>query len=67
MEEKNICKHCGGDTFIELLQDGRGFGEVNKIGSWISQIIYHITCESCGTVVKSFVKDLDELTGNKYY
>ena len=55
MEEKDICKHCGGETFIELLQDGGGYGEARKAGSWIKEIIYHITCESCGTILRSYV------------
>ena len=55
-EEK--CPYCGSKEFIEAKQEG--YAEVrptNKTLTFKSQILYHIICLNCGTVIKSYVKN----------
>ena len=63
MDEKDICEHCGGKKFVELHQGRRGYGDAKKNREdWLGETVYHITCVSCGTVVRSYVDKIEELT-----
>lgn len=70
MEEKNtekkensfVCPLCGGKKLIRCVQNN--YADVypaDKVFTFKSQPLYHEICASCGTVVRSFVKNPEKL------
>ena len=60
MEEK--CPYCGGQEFVVGKQEGYAtVSPADKFLTFRSQALYHKICRSCGTVVKSYVKDPEKL------
>lgn len=58
------CPYCGGNEIIVGYQDGYGaiIGVENKLGG-IG--LYHSVCRSCGSVVRSYVKEPEKLLKRK--
>lgn len=55
--ENNVrtCPYCGGTDFVIGIQAVR----TEKL-SFRDQTLYHEICESCGTVVRSYIKEPDK-------
>ncbi|MDO5712998.1 MAG: hypothetical protein Q4Q07_01080 [Tissierellia bacterium] len=59
----DYCPFCEGKEFIEGKQNGHAVVRGENIFS--SQILYHIICKNCGSVVHSFVKEPEKLLKKK--
>lgn len=59
-----LCPYCGGSEIITGTQDAYGAisGVQHKLGSCA---LYHSVCRSCGSVVRSYVKDPEKLLKKK--
>ena len=60
----SVCPYCGGYEIIEACQDGYGavYGVKNRLGS---RTLYHSVCRSCGSVVRTYVKEPEKLLKKK--
>ena len=61
-QKKDICPHCGATKTIVGKQSGHG--GITPESAWTilnAQPLYHVVCRSCGTVIRSYVKDPQEL------
>lgn len=58
------CPYCGGMEMIEALQGSYGaiYGVHHQLGGCS---LYHTVCRSCGSVVRSYVKDPEKLLRKK--
>lgn len=65
MEKKDKCQHCGSQRFVTGRQSGYGGITPNKSFTMRNQILYHIVCVDCGTVVRSYVERPDKLFTDK--
>lgn len=55
------CPYCGGIEFIEAYQSGYAvITAVSNKAGW-GQNLYHTVCRSCGSVVRSYVKEPEKL------
>lgn len=58
------CPYCGGSEFITGKQDG--YAVVYGVDTfWNGQVLYHVICRSCGSVVRSYVKKPERLLKRK--
>ncbi len=54
------CPYCGGTEMIETVQEG--YAALSAVGSaFRGASLYHSVCRSCGSVVRSYVKDPEKL------
>lgn len=53
-EEK--CPYCGSKNFVNARQSGYTNIRADKTWTFKEQVLYHIICLDCGTVVRSYVK-----------
>ena len=59
IEIKN-CPFCGGTEFVEGYQSG--YGAILSIESILSsQVLRHIICRNCGSVIHSYVTNPEKL------
>lgn len=66
MNNVEKCPFCGGQEFVEGKQDGYStIVPADKVLTFKSQVLYHIICLSCGSVVKSYVKNPQSLITKK--
>lgn len=66
MNNVEKCPFCGGKEFVEGKQDGYStIAPADKVLTFKSQVLYHIICLSCGSVVKSYVKNPQSLVTKK--
>lgn len=66
MAENIVCPFCGGEDFVEGIQ--KSYAQItpaNKVLTLKSQNVYHIICLKCGTIVRSYVKNPQELVVEK--
>lgn len=59
-----ICSHCGSEEFITC-QQPKGYAGITSVDKKITfngQTLYHDICKHCGTVVRSYVKDVEKLS-----
>lgn len=65
MSEQIIkCPFCGGEDFIIAEQSGFSNIHVKKGFYFKETPLMHQVCKNCGTIIKSYVKDIDRLLGN---
>ncbi len=58
------CRYCGGTEFITAFQNF--YGSVTSAESMLkTETLYHTICKSCGSVVRSYVKDPEKLLKKK--
>ena len=58
------CPFCGGIEFIEAYQTA--YGAVTAVSNqWGGSALYHQICRSCGSVVRSYVKNPEKLLKKK--
>ena len=55
------CPFCGGTAFVKGWQNGYG---MLHSGFMRNQVLFHIICSDCGSVVRSYVEDTN---GMKLY
>ena len=54
------CPFCGGTEMIEAYQTG--YGAVAALSNKLGGVsLYHTICRSCGSVVRSYVRDPEKL------
>ncbi len=59
-----ICPYCNGTKFVKAKQSG--YATLTSCESiWLGGDIYHIICLRCGSVVRSFVKEPEQLIKRK--
>ncbi|EFQ58258.1 hypothetical protein ACVR0A_04920 [Streptococcus downei] len=61
--KNQVCAYCGGDQFV-VKQQVKGYaGLVNEDAKFFTGglALYHEICKNCGTVGRSFVKDVEKL------
>ncbi len=58
--KNETCPHCGATENVIGKQVGNAMVNPDKI-SWKSEIIYHVICLNCGTVIRSYVKNPQRL------
>lgn len=60
----SACPYCGGTEMLETYQDA--YGAVTAKGNILGgSARYHTVCRSCGSVLRSFVKDPEKLLKRK--
>ena len=61
--KNQICSHCGADQFVVKKQLKGYAGLVSEEAKFVSGgiALYHEICQNCGTVHRSFVKDVEKL------
>ncbi len=66
MEKKEVCPYYGKEEFVEAKHSGyANVFPASKIFTTKEQAMYYVICLSCGTVVRSFVKDPHRLVVKK--
>lgn len=66
MNNVEKCPFCGGKEFVEAKNDGySAVSPADKVLTFKSQVLYHVICLSCGSVVKSYVKNPQNLVTKK--
>lgn len=66
MRDKYVmsCPYCGGTEVIEARHSG--YGEISAVDSvWRCCPLYHSVCRECGSVLRSYVKEPEELLKKK--
>jgi predicted nucleic-acid-binding Zn-ribbon protein len=56
MEQQEKCPYCGGTELVTAKQ-APGIESAKKWINFKGQLLYHIICLNCGTVVRSYVKE----------
>ena len=64
MERKqDICPYCGSEETVTGKQTGQGcVVPENGMTFFFNTQMIHVICRSCGTVIRSYVKDPEVLT-----
>ena len=58
------CPFCGGSEIIEGFQNGHGtVTAVNNVWGGIN--LYHSICRTCGSIIRSYVKEPEKLLKKK--
>ena len=58
------CPYCGGTEMIETFQTA--YAAVTAVSNKLGGVnLYHCVCRSCGSVVRSYVKDPEKLLKRK--
>ena len=66
MEEKYKCSWCGCEEVVYGVQTDRGkVRQAKKITLDEGQALIHVICKSCGTVLRSYVKNPEKLADHK--
>lgn len=61
MFEDLKCPYCGGEEFVEGTQKGYADIIPNKYFTLRSESLHHVICLKCGTIVRSYVKNPENL------
>ena len=54
------CPFCGGTDFVDGYQSGYG-AVTGKENIWSGQVLRHIICRNCGSVVHSYIDNPEKL------
>lgn len=65
MNELKKCPYCGNEETVIGKQTGYATVAANKAISIRSENLYHVICLKCGSVLKSYVKNPENLKINK--
>lgn len=61
MDKKDVCKHCGGNSFVETKHGNEAVvHSINRLNSR-KETLYHMICVDCGTIKRSYVKNAKRL------
>ncbi len=67
MKEVKIeeCPFCGGEQMIEVAISSYGGVSINLVGKLRSAPLFATVCRDCGSVVRTYCKDLERLYPKK--
>lgn len=64
MDKNEKCPYCGSNKNVIGVQSGYASVSANKSLTFKTQILYHVICLDCGSVIRSFVKNPEKLVIN---
>ncbi len=59
------CLHCGAKENVIGKQAGYSVVNPDKKVAWTGEILYHVICLNCGSVIRSYVKNPQRLIVKK--